>query len=97
MGIVIIGGFAVVGVEVYKRVTDPERRATTERVRSGAPAQVALDLPEGARIADMVAAGDRVVLRVAMAGGGDRLYVFDPRAGTVTTMVLTGKAAPASP
>lgn len=36
-----------------------------------------VELPAGARILDMTASGDRLVLRVALADGSERLVVVD--------------------
>jgi len=41
-------------------------------------------LPRGAEIAEMTAAGDRVVLRLRLADGSGRLLFIDPRASAVT-------------
>ncbi|WP_448203068.1 hypothetical protein [Azospirillum sp. sgz302134] len=98
MGVLIIVGFAVIGAELYKRMNDPERRAAAdaERVVPAAKAEeVGLDLPAGARMSDPVPVGNRVLFRVTVPDGADRLYVMDPRNGAITTTVTTGKAASA--
>lgn len=95
MAIFIIGGFGFLGYEIYKRATDPERQA-----EAGAPpplpgrvAETALDLGPGARIEDVVLAGNRVIFTVTLPDGqGDRLYILDPRSGAVTASVTTGSA-----
>jgi hypothetical protein len=96
MAIFIIGGFGFLGYEIYKRATDPERQA-----EAGAPppplpgriAETALDLGPGARIEDVVLAGNRVIFTVRLPDGqGDRLYILDQRTGTVTASVTTGSA-----
>jgi hypothetical protein len=97
MAIFIIGGFGFLGYEIYKRATDPERQA-----EAGAPpppplpgriAETALDLGAGARIEDVVLAGNRVIFTVRLPDGqGDRLYILDQRTGTVTASVTTGSA-----
>ena len=101
MGVLIIAGFAVIGVELYKRMNDPSRgnpgaNPDPDRVASapvGRTEEVGLDLPPGARMGDPVAVGNRVVFRVTIPDGVDRLYVMDPRSGAITTTVTTGKAA----
>nr|WP_211114271.1 hypothetical protein [Azospirillum rugosum] len=98
MGVLIIAGFAVIGVELYKRMNDPNRGnpgADPDRVASapvGRTEEVGLDLPAGARMGDPVAVGNRVVFRVTIPDGVDRLYVMDPRSGAISTTVTTGKA-----
>ncbi len=96
MGVMIIVGFAVIGVELYKRMSDPDRRADATVDRVAVPAgkidEVGLDLPAGSRIGDPVAAGNRVLFRVTLPDNSDRLYVMDPRSGAITTTITTGKA-----
>ena len=94
MGVMIIVGFAVIGVEIYKRMTDPSRADTADRVvvPTAKIDEVGLDLPAGSRMSDPVAAGNRVLFRVTLPDGADRLYVMDPRSGAITTTVTTGKA-----
>ncbi|OYD84590.1 hypothetical protein [Azospirillum brasilense] len=98
MGVMIIAGFAILGVELYKRISDPERRAAAETERSAAPAgraeEVTLGLPAGARLGDPVAVGNRVVFRVTIPDAPDRLYVMDPRTGAIAVTVTAGAAAP---
>ncbi len=96
MGVLIIAGFAVIGVELARRFSDPDRRAdTADRVvvPAGRSDEVALGLPPGSRIGDPVAAGNRVLFRVTVPDGEDRLYVMDPRSGAITVTVTTGTAA----
>ncbi|MCK6449635.1 MAG: DUF6476 family protein [Alphaproteobacteria bacterium] len=50
-------------------------------------------LPAGARVVETTASGDRVVLRVALPDGEERLYVLDAASGrTVGTIAI--KRAP---
>ncbi|MDQ2103260.1 hypothetical protein [Azospirillum isscasi] len=97
MGVMIIAGFAILGVELYKRINDPERRSGAETERAAGPAgkteEVALGLPAGARLGDPVAVGNRIVFRVTIPDAADRLYVMDPRTGAVAVTVTTGAAA----
>ena len=98
MGVMIIAGFAIIGVELYKRMSDPDRRSGTETERAVLPAgkteEVALGLPAGARMGDPVAVGNRVVFRVTIPDAADRLYVLDPRTGAIAVTVTAGAAAP---
>ena len=98
MAIFIVGGFGLLGYEIYKRATDPERQA-----EAGAPpasplppgkiTETALELGAGARITSVVPTGSRVLLTVQLPDGqGDRLYILDPRNGAVTASVTTGSA-----
>ena len=49
----------------------------------GAPAVAdkPIALPAGARVLDMAAAGDRIVLWIALPDGGERLLFLDARTG----------------
>ena len=102
MGVLIIAGFTYLGVELYKRMSDPNRASltgpgTTTTVIDR-PAEVTLDVPAGARIGEMLAVGNRVLFKVTLPQGPDRLYLIDPRTGAVTATVTAGpsggKAAP---
>jgi len=104
VGVLIVMGFVALGVGVYNKAT--AARAEPAVAESALPAEAApaapaaprshsLDLPEGARIAEMLSAGNRVVFRVVVPGAGDRLYVLDPATGAVTaTLALQAGAAP---
>lgn len=96
MGILIVAGFAVIGVELYNRMNDPERRDGVDRVAAGRSLlEVGLDLPAGTRIGEMLDVANRVVFRVSVPDGEDRLYILDPRTGAVLSTVTTGRAATA--
>ncbi|MFD1623503.1 hypothetical protein [Azospirillum griseum] len=103
MGVLIIAGFAVLGVELYKRMTDPTRAATQAASQSGDgeragtgrdPVDVTLDVPAGSRIGDAQVIGNRILFKVTLPQGLDRLYVVDPRNGAVTATISAGKATP---
>lgn len=103
MGVFILAGYAYLGVEVVKRFTNHEardaakeaREATEDRAVIPPPGgEVALGLPQGARIAGMVSTGNRVVVQVTVPDGPDRLYTLDPRTGAVTPALTTGAKTP---
>lgn len=103
MGVFILAGYAYLGVEVVKRFTNHEARDAAKEAREAAEdravtpppgGEVALGLPQGARIAGMVSTGARVVVQVTIPDGADRLYTLDPRTGAVTPVLTTGAAAP---
>lgn len=96
MGVLIIAGFTFLGVELYKRASDPTRAAQQAAdADRAAPAReaadVTLDVPSGSRIGDIVVVGNRVLFKVTLPQGPDRLYVIDPRNGAVTATVTAGK------
>ena len=97
MGVFIVLGYAYLGLEVYKRMTrsgEPAEVDAAPTLPVTAAGEIALGLPPGARIADLVAVGTRVVFRVTVPDGDDRLYVLDPRDGAVGAVVTTGSPAP---
>ena len=104
MGVFILAGYAYLGVEVIKRfsrhASEPAREAASP---AASPVEerplppvtgglAALGLPTGARIGELVPAGNRVVFRVTVPDGPDQLYILDPRTGGVAPAVTTGKA-----
>lgn len=117
MGVLIVAGFAVIGVEVYKRIVDPTRgnrpavsaaatpappvepsspelASVPAPVFSATPREVVLDLPAGARIGELVAVGNRVLFKVTLPQGPDRLYLVDPQTGALQTTITAGKPVP---
>ncbi|AWU97273.1 hypothetical protein [Azospirillum ramasamyi] len=91
MGVMIIAGSTFLGVEVYKRMSDPNRTSLT--ANAPAPAQavdVTLDVPAGSRIGEVLAVGNRVLFKVTLPEGADRLYLMDPRNGAVTATITAG-------
>jgi hypothetical protein len=62
----------------------------------GPPRETVLDLPAGARIAEIISAGNRAIFRVIVPKAGERLYVLDPVGGNVTA-VITAQPAEAVP
>jgi hypothetical protein len=70
MGLLILGGTAVLGVVLARRVGGG----------AAAPVSVVLDEPAGTRIAGIAAAGDRLAVQL-QGGGPDRLVLVDPRSG----------------
>ncbi len=83
LGVLIVGGMTLVGYQIVTTVGEP----------SSAPVsfgEVELVLPPGARVVDMAAVDDRLVLRVEAGDGRQRLLVLDPSTGAlVGTIVLT--------
>lgn len=95
MGVFILAGYAYLGVEVVKRFSnkvaaEPQEAAEDRPLPAGPTGEVSLGLPAGARIGEMLAVGNRVVFRVTIPDGADRLYTLDPRSGAVSSVVTTG-------
>jgi hypothetical protein len=98
MGVLIIIGVAVLGVELAKRMNDPERAAEKAAEKAAAAAVslsaggkgAALGLPQGARIGEVLTVGSRLIVKVSLPSGDDRLYLLDPRSGAASVLLTTG-------
>lgn len=102
MGVMIVVGVAVLAVEIVKRMNDPERAAERAAERASEKTAVALSaggkaaalgLPQGARIGEVLAVGNRLAVKASLPDGDDRLYLLDPRTGTVSLLLTTGDQA----
>jgi hypothetical protein len=77
MGVLILGGTAVLGLVLARRMGGgPAAPATS----------VLLDEPAGTRIAGIAGAGDRLAVQL-QGGGPDRLVLIDPHTGAATGRV----------
>ncbi len=77
MGVLIVGGTAVLGVVLARRMGGGPPPA---------PVSVLLDEPSGTRIAGIAGAGDRLAVQL-QGGGPDRLVLIDPHSGAATGRV----------
>jgi hypothetical protein len=88
MGIVIVIGMGVIAVTLYDRLTarlGEEEPAAVVEAQQPAPAPARprafgtreLSLPRGARIEDMVAEGDRLILHLRLPGGQYQIMIVD--------------------
>ena len=75
MGVLIIAGMVVIGVAMVRRVTS----ASTDTTAAGF-GQVEVRVPAGARLVDLDADGDRLVLHLETADG-PRVLVIDLTTG----------------
>jgi hypothetical protein len=80
MGVLILGGTAVLGVVLARRMGGG----------GAAPVSVLLDEPAGTRIAGIAAAGDRLVVQL-QGGGPDRLVLIDPHSGAAVGHVALAR------
>lgn len=96
MGVLLIAGLALLGWGLYSQAG---KMATKSKPRSVAAADdfgaVAVPVPAGARIDQVLVAGDRLVLRLAGAGA-ERLVVLDPASGAVAGSFVLTPEAPAA-
>jgi hypothetical protein len=73
MGIMLVVGFAVLIAAIAGRMSRSGSTSTTTRTFAGA----AIDIPPGARIEAMTVGPDRLVLALALSGGGQQIVVID--------------------
>jgi hypothetical protein len=76
LGVLLVGGTAALIATIIGRAGP----------RVAAPPgtgfeRLVIDLPEGARVLGTEASGDRLVVRIALAAGGEQLLLIDPRNG----------------
>jgi hypothetical protein len=79
VGVLILVGYLVVGVEIARRAMGPKEGEPTAAATGEPMRQVPLNLPEGARVAGMVSTTDRVILHVSQPNVPDRIIVLDPK------------------
>jgi hypothetical protein len=76
MGVMLVGGTAVLIAAIIVRAGNRTTDARTPRFE-----RAVIELPDGARVLGTEAAGDRVVVRIALAAGGEQLLLIDARNG----------------
>ena len=92
MGVLIVGGLAVIGVKIYQKSNEAVEHfsAGTEDTPAAqtAPSRFSaslehLDLGPDAEMQSMVAEGDRLVLRIRNDRADERLVIIDMNSGAV--------------
>ena len=86
LGVLIVGGVVVIGLTIYQRATAPDG---TQTAHADAPAAVSpsgfgsrrIGLPQGADVVEAVAAGERLILVIALPEGSQRVIVLDLTSG----------------
>ncbi len=76
MGILIVAGTAMIAVMIVRRGADGSAASGNASIT---PARIAL--PAGARVIETALDGDRIALRIALTGGGERVVIIDARTG----------------
>lgn len=73
MGVLIAAGLATVAVTIANRMAAPAPQA--------GPEAAALAIPPGAEVLETDLDGDRIALRLRLAGGKTEIHVFDLAGG----------------
>lgn len=90
MGVVIIGGFALVAFEVIRRGGEGVEPPVAATAPAGEPFVSTLELPEGSQFVGMAVAGDRLVINVRLPDDKGRVFFIDPATGEVVgTLTVT--------
>jgi len=84
MGVALVAGTVALVVAVMARV---ERRGGAAASMSARAEPLHSDLPAGSRIVGTELEGDRLVVHVALADGGEALYLFDARTGSALAVI----------
>jgi hypothetical protein len=90
LGVLIVGGFAFIGVEVYRRATDPTHPHAWGKEPPPAPVPATLPgsaLPTGSKIGEPVSVGYQIAVRVVLPDGTQQLLVIDPTSGKSTVLL----------
>ena len=92
MGVLLVGGTAALIVAIVDRAS--HRTPASPAGRGFDP--VAVDLPVGARVLSAEVGGDRILVRVGLADGGEQLILIDARNGALlgTVDLRTGGTRP---
>ncbi len=94
MGVLLVGGTAALMVAVIDRAR--HRQAEPTSAAAGHAFASTVDLPPGARIIGTEVAGERLIVRVALAEGGEALILIDPRSGVRLGTIELRPGAPGS-
>jgi hypothetical protein len=84
LGILLVGGMVALVAAVVWRGSHPVAPAgapARSAETAGKPFESTLDLPAGAEIASIRAAGDRLVLNIVLPDGRRQLVILDIRSG----------------
>ena len=80
MGLLIVAGFIVIGVEIARRMSSASSRAAPTP-SAGFAERIAL--PSGAQVVSVSSAGDRLAVHVRAVDGRSTVYIVDPRSGAL--------------
>jgi hypothetical protein len=76
LGVLILIGAGVVAVTLYKRVAVNSAASPAASAGPGFGTQK-IEIPEGAHLDEVIASGDRLILRLRLADGSPRILVVD--------------------
>ena len=94
MAVLLVGGSAALVTAIIARVGRAPPAGPSAALERVGPVSVAL--PPGARIAATELSGDRVLVRVLLAEGGEELMLFDAQTGAPVATIELRAAVPAA-
>ncbi len=94
MGVLLVGGTAALVFAIIDRAR--HRVAEPAPVAAGHAFASTVELPPGARIIGTEEAGERLIVRVALAEGGEALILIDARNGMRLGTIELRPGAPGS-
>ena len=87
MGVLIIGGVGLVGYGLTRGKQQPAATPGATEMAPGVVFATQYPVPKGARLEQMSAAGDRIVLRFS-SPDGDKLVLLDSHTGQLAGTIL---------
>jgi hypothetical protein len=81
MGVLLVGGTVVLVAAIIDRARHRPVESSPTRWTGRGFGHSVIDLPAGAHVIGAGGAGDRLVVRVGLADGGEALILIDPRDG----------------
>ncbi len=87
MGVMLVGGTAALIIAIIDKASHRAASTTTALAPSRGFERATVALPEGAKVVSTEIVGDRLLLRAALAEGGEQLILLDLRNGERLGMV----------
>jgi hypothetical protein len=81
MGVLLVGGTAALIAAVIDRASHRRTEPAAAAPAGHGFDRAVIDLPAGARILGSEAVGDRIMVRIGLAEGGEALILIDPKSG----------------
>jgi len=89
LGVLLVAGIVGLGFAVSYRLNHPRPVAPVMAAATATGASIVVDLPPGAKVLKTKASGDRLVVRVGLAAGGEEVLIFNLETGArVATIEL---------
>jgi Family of unknown function (DUF6476) len=82
MGVLLVAGFAVLVATIMSRMSQRSAPAVAVATRPASFGTTTVTFPADSLVMETYGAGDRLVLRLELAGGGEMLVVLDAATGT---------------